>query len=281
MAFWVVTRTAGDALKTSTVQVVVGRQPDGAFRMRSVLSDVRNCRTRLFMSSSSSVNTEQRTLTPGEVYESELIVKKSRFVALAKHVSSWSEAQAFVDQTRLNHPKARHWCLGFRGVVVMESDDNVDGVLGGSSTAAAVITERCNDDGEPSGTAGQPILNALQTEGDLVNAVCVVVRYFGGIKLGAGGLIRAYGGAARQVLREAPRQVVIPTSTFVASHIAAQYVGSVYDTISKHGGTTCDESYDSHDGNLTLSVTCAWNVADQIRDSLKDATRGEVKFVNE
>ncbi|KAL3897640.1 MAG: hypothetical protein SGARI_006872 [Bacillariaceae sp.] len=224
-------------------------------------------------SSSSSVNTEQRTLTPGTVFESELIVKKSRFIALAKHASSWSEAQAFVEQTKLDHPKARHWCSGFRGMVIVESDSN-DGT-------AEVITERCNDDGEPSGTAGQPILNALQTEGDLINTVCVVVRYFGGIKLGAGGLIRAYGGAARQVLREAPQEVVIPTTTFEAQSIAAQYIGAVYDCVSKLGGTTSDESYGDDDGHLKVSITCDRNLGDQLQSILKDATRGSIRFGND
>lgn len=240
-------------------------------------------RPALFLSSSSSdaaaaalaFHKDQVTLMPDATYESELIVKKSRFIALARHVSSWTEAQTFVDQTKVDHPKARHWCSAFRGVVVVDSDDN-----DGTRSSSTVITERCNDDGEPSGTAGQPILNALQTEGDLVNVVCVVVRYFGGIKLGAGGLIRAYGGAARQVLREAPQDVVVPTTVFVATGIAAQHVGSVYDCVSKFGGTTADESYDDSDGSLTLTVTCEWNTVQQIQDTLKDATRGSVDFVS-
>jgi uncharacterized YigZ family protein len=225
------------------------------------------------ISSSSGMN--QVTLTPGNTYESEMVVKKSRFIALARHVSSWADAQAFIDQTKVDHPKARHWCSAFRGVVVVDTESANKNDASGSST---VITERCNDDGEPSGTAGQPILNALQTEGDLVNVVCVVVRYFGGIKLGAGGLIRAYGGAARQVLREAPQDIVVPTTTFVAKGIAAQYVGSVYDCVSKFGGSTADESYDDIDGSLTLAITCDWNSAEHIQRTLKDSTRGSVEF---
>ncbi|KAG7342460.1 UPF0029 domain containing protein [Nitzschia inconspicua] len=240
----------------------------------------------LFSTSTSSDGTtsasgglhQQVTLTPGATYESELIVKKSTFIALARHVSCWTDAQAFIEQTKIDHPKARHWCSAYRGVVVVDSQDNDSKSVGGSNSST-VITERCNDDGEPSSTAGQPILNALQTEGDLVNVVCVVVRYFGGIKLGAGGLIRAYGGAARQLLRESPQDIVIPTTTFVVKGISAKYVGSVYDCVSKFGGSTADETYDDDTGDLTVSITCEWSCKEQIQDSLNDATRGSVEIL--
>lgn len=99
------------------------------------------------------------------VYEWEQTIKKSRFIALARSVTDWSDATAFLHHIHTHrHPKARHWCYAYRGT----------------------ITERASDDGEPSGTAGQPILNALQTEGDLMDVMLIVIRYSGGIKLGAG-----------------------------------------------------------------------------------------------
>jgi putative IMPACT (imprinted ancient) family translation regulator len=182
----------------------------------------------------------------------------------------------------MDHPKARHWCSAFRGIVVTDTsedghddDQRYDNRLGDST----ILTERCNDDGEPNGTAGQPILNALQTEGNLVNVVCVVVRYFGGIKLGTGGLIRAYGSAARQVLNDAPQSVLVPISTLVASCIAPHYVGSVYDVVSKFGASTANEIYhDCDNGSLTLSILCERRLVEQLRDTLKDITRGTVKF---
>ena len=192
-----------------------------------------------------------------------MVVKKSRFIALAKHVPNWKDAQSFIHETREQHPKARHWCTAYRGL-----------------TAGSVVTERCDDDGEPSGTAGQPILNALGTEGDLIDVVCVVVRYFGGIKLGAGGLIRSYGGAAREVLREATKQIVIPTSTVKASNIEAQYVGAVYDCISKCNGTPSEETY-KEDGTLTLSITCQYDQLERLQSNLLDSTRGSIVFVED
>ena len=88
------------------------------------------------------------------------------------------------------------------------------------------ITERSSDDGEPQGTAGAPILAALRGE-DLTDTMCVVVRYSGGIKLGAGGLIRAYGGAARDALAEAEKLKMVPKRTVVCS-VPSSSVGDVY-----------------------------------------------------
>jgi putative IMPACT (imprinted ancient) family translation regulator len=246
-------------------------------------------------SSSSSSSESLVTLVPGIRYESELEVKKSRFVAYAQHVADWSEAKMFVEQCKNEHPKARHWCHAYRGVVAATTTTSSIGEVGkheNHDTAtmteteidsnALVTTERCNDDGEPSGTAGQPILSALQQEhssdGGLVDVVCVVVRYFGGIKLGAGGLIRAYGGAARQALRESPISRVVPQTTFKIRKIGASAVGIVYDSVAKVGGKTSNESYDAIDGSLTVTVTCDSSIKASLQASLQDATRGSIQF---
>jgi putative IMPACT (imprinted ancient) family translation regulator len=98
----------------------------------------------------------------------------------------------------------------------------------------------------------------------------------GGIKLGAGGLIRAYGGAARQVLRAAPVDILIPKSTFRVK-VQPSYVGSIYDSVAKAGGVTGGEEYGA-DASLSVTVTCDLEVADRLRDTLVDATRGSVEF---
>ena len=104
--------------------------------------------------------------------EAEFIIEKSRFIGYALPVASEEEARAFIAELRALHPQATHVCSAW--------------IIG-----AGGLQMRFSDDGEPSGTAGVPMLEVLKKEG-LTDVVCGVVRYFGGVKLGAGGLIRAY-----------------------------------------------------------------------------------------
>lgn len=101
----------------------------------------------------------------------------------------------------------------------------------------------------------------------------------GGIKLGAGGLIRAYGGAARLVLREAPKEVLIPKTTLRIC-VSSQNAGAVYDTVGKVGGVARDEEYTA-DGDFIVTLTCDLEQESRLRDSLSDATRGSVQFLLE
>ena len=121
---------------------------------------------------------------PDVVVETE--VKHSRFLAAVRRVDTADAALAFVDEQRRLYPDARHHCWAF--------------VVGDDPSARA---ERSSDDGEPGGTAGIPMLQVLHHR-DLVNVAVVVTRWFGGIKLGAGGLVRAYSGAVATALDEAP-----------------------------------------------------------------------------
>ncbi|MEW5904062.1 MAG: YigZ family protein [Pseudomonadota bacterium] len=115
-------------------------------------------------------------------------IKKSRFLALAAPVDSPEEALAFVQE--VGDPAATHNCWAYR--------------IGQAY--------RFNDDGEPGGTAGRPILQAIEGQG-IDHAVVVVTRWYGGIKLGAGGLARAYGGTAAECLRLAERVPIVPKAT--------------------------------------------------------------------
>ena len=126
----------------------------------------------------------------GSAASVETKVQRSRFIALACPARDEISARKFINDTRRQYHDSRHVCHGWR--------------LGLGSEAA----ENRNDDGEPSGTAGEPILAAVRRSG-LTDLVVVVVRYFGGIKLGTGGLSRAYGGAADQVLEAAPRREIL------------------------------------------------------------------------
>lgn len=123
---------------------------------------------------------------PGATLERELEVKKSRFIARAGPAASRDAALAFVAEARARYPDARHHCWAY--------------LAGDPATAASAAM---NDDGEPSGTAGKPILSVIRHKG-LGDVVVVVTRYFGGVKLGAGGLVRAYAGATEAVLSELP-----------------------------------------------------------------------------
>lgn len=108
-----------------------------------------------------------------------LEIKKSEFIAYAYPVTSREEAMFHVEQLRVQYADARHHCWAY----IIGDPDN--------TTSAGF-----DDDGEPNGTAGKPILNVLQHK-SIGNVIIIVVRYFGGIKLGAGGLTRAYAGSAQ------------------------------------------------------------------------------------
>jgi len=137
------------------------------------------------------------------------------------------------------------------------------------------VQERCSDDGEPTGTAGVPILSSIRGE-DLSDTVCAVVRYSGGIKLGAGGLIRAYGGTARLVLRAAEKKILIPTSS-LHLRTPSSNAGQIYTTAAKFGGTVSGETYTTN-GDLEVAVVCESSRFERLREELRDATRGDVVF---
>jgi len=112
---------------------------------------------------------------------SELIINKSRFIGIMQELGSEQDISNTLNQVKLEHKKATHICYAYVY--------SVDKVL-----------EKCSDDGEPDGTAGKPMLDILK-KNNLSNVLLVVVRYFGGIKLGAGGLVRAYAGASSEVIK--------------------------------------------------------------------------------
>ena len=118
----------------------------------------------------------------GESY-AEYVIKKSKFIARAVHITTEEEAQAYLRDGKKQYWDARHNCYAYQLGMNFEK-------------------QKSSDDGEPSGTAGKPILEVLKNKG-LTNTLIVVTRYFGGIKLGTGGLIRAYGTAAVAALDNA------------------------------------------------------------------------------
>lgn len=120
-------------------------------------------------------------LTVNKKGDHEIIIQKSRFIGYVKRVESEEDAQSFIQSIQKKHYDATHNCFAY---IIGEYDQ----------------IQKANDDGEPSGTAGIPILEVLKRQ-QLKNTAVVITRYFGGVKLGAGGLIRAYSRATREAIQ--------------------------------------------------------------------------------
>lgn len=137
-------------------------------------------------------------------------ISRSRFIAYAKRISSDTEATAYIQAIKKKHWDARHNCASY--------------VIGERGQL-----QKADDDGEPSGTAGKPILEVIK-KNNLTDLVLVVTRYFGGIKLGAGGLIRAYGKAATMALAAA---TIVERRLFAKIQITIEYplLGSVENNL--------------------------------------------------
>ncbi|MCI9242085.1 MAG: YigZ family protein [Lawsonibacter sp.] len=182
--------------------------------------------------------------------EAELIEKRSRFIGQVWRVSSEEEARARVEETRKKHYDARHNCWCYR--------------IGG--------TERYSDDGEPQGTAGQPMLNVFQREG-VTDVACVVTRYFGGILLGAGGLVRAYTQSAKDALDAAGISVV---RRWVAMEVPCTYAqfDEVRREVFHFGGV--EENID-FGADVLMSVLIPEERSAQFAAHLLDASAGTIE----
>lgn len=146
----------------------------------------------------------------------DLRVKKSRFTGLATSVVAEKDVAEFISYVKAEFPNATHYCYAF------------------SIGTGARKLFRSSDAGEPANSAGRPILLAIESSG-LHNVACVVVRYFGGIKLGIGGLIRAYGQTARDCLRDA--ETVVRTSyTRLQIEMPYDYIGDVVNLVARLKG---------------------------------------------
>ena len=132
--------------------------------------------------------------------DGEIVEKKSRFIAEVHPVTSEEEAMEILEQTRKQYWDARHHCWAY--------------IIGRNPAA-----ERMSDDGEPAGTAGKPILEVIRGR-ELTNVLVIVTRYFGGIKLGAGGLVRAY---SKSVLEAIEASEIIEVEYYDVYNIAFDY----------------------------------------------------------
>ncbi len=180
----------------------------------------------------------------------EALIKKSRFVVRALPVSSPEDALSTLEAMR--DSSASHNCWAYR--------------IGQQY--------RFSDDGEPGGTAGRPILGAIDARG--VDGVLVVVtRYFGGVKLGAGGLARAYGGSAAECLRRAPLRRRIPMLHLQVA-LGFRDMGALYALLESSSAAKLEEAYDER--GLTMILALPRDDEARFRAALADATSGRAQI---
>lgn len=166
--------------------------------------------------------------------ETEVEIKRSRFITWLGRTDTEAEARQFIGEARAAYPDARHHCLAY----VLDEE--------GSPTA------KNSDDGEPAGTAGTPMLTSLMGA-DLTNVTAVVTRYFGGIKLGASGLTRAYGSCVAKAVAAMPR-VAREVREVWRVDLPHRDAGRIQEELLRSGAEVVEVSYDG-DG-ARLRFTC-------------------------
>ena len=189
--------------------------------------------------------------------EAEVTEKKSRFLAQALPVHSEEEALEYLAKRRKQYWDARHNCWAY--------------VIGSNPPL-----QRCSDDGEPQGTAGRPILDVL-LGAEVHDTLVVVTRYFGGVLLGTGGLVRAYGKAASDALSAAT--VICRQSGFVLT-LETDYtgLGKIQFILASKGMRTLNESFTD---TVTLEVLVPEEQIGELRSVLTEATSGRVRFLKQ
>ncbi|MGI6406393.1 MAG: YigZ family protein [Syntrophaceticus sp.] len=179
----------------------------------------------------------------------EIEIKRSKFIAAASPVDDEDAASSFIERIKEEHKRATH------------------------NVFAYLINEqvmRCSDDGEPAGTAGKPVLEVLKKQ-DLERTAVVVTRYFGGIKLGAGGLVRAYSDAAKRVVDSAGIvKKRLHQEIFV--RVDYQFFGSVKRELEMAGGMIQDIRYDEQ-----VMISCLLPVGVDVSQRLSGITSGQVE----
>ena len=182
-------------------------------------------------------------------YRETTIINKSRFIACVSRCDTEEEARFYIDGIRREFPDSSQVCTAY--------------MLGDNGQI-----QRSSDNGEPAGTAGVPMLEAIRKSG-LQNVCACVVRYFGGIKLGAGGLIRAYSGCVSDALAHAPKTRDIPVRRW---QIVCPYeLAGTLEGWLRHSTMVIDILYDEQ-------VTCIFESEDEkIPDRIRDMTKGAVE----
>ena len=184
----------------------------------------------------------------------EKVIERSRFIADCAHAESEEEARAFLAQVRARHPLATHVCYAFVA-------DKAGNLL------------RFSDDGEPQGTAGMPILEVLRSK-KLRETVLSVTRYFGGIKLGAGGLVRAYAGTAAEALAQADVREYRLCRTLYAS-VGYELFDALKKFLALHGAAVQGTEYA---GDVTVALSVEEQEAAGLAAAMQDFLAGRVRI---
>jgi len=194
-----------------------------------------------------------RLFVPAQETRVALTVFNSRFVTTLAPAFSVEKARDFIARIKSEFSDATHHVPAF--------------VIGHGASVIA----HCHDDGEPSGTAGRPALSVLQGSG-LGDAVVVVTRYFGGTKLGKGGLVRAYGDAVRAVLSQVPLAEKLATHTVLLA-VPYHYFERIRLLIAAHGGQTLDESFAAE---VTVTARFAVSSFPDFQAALQELSNGSL-----
>jgi uncharacterized YigZ family protein len=190
---------------------------------------------------------------PAAETRKEIRVANSRFIATAAPAFTVDEAKDFIKKIKAEFGDASH---------------NVPAFLVGYGPS---VTAHCNDDGEPSGTAGRPMLAVLEGSG-LGDVVVVVTRYFGGTKLGTGGLVRAYGDAVKAVLEKLPLAEKVPTHT-VMTAVPYNLFEQVKLLIEAHAGLVLDEEFAA---DVTITALFTVEQLDNFQEALQELSHGRL-----
>ena len=191
---------------------------------------------------------------PAEEARTEIRVSNSRFIATAAPAFSVEEARAFIGRMKAEFKDASH---------------NVPAFVIGYGPS---VTAHCKDDGEPSGTAGRPMLAVLQGSG-LGDIVVVVTRYFGGTKLGTGGLVRAYGDAVKEVLAILPRAEKVATHTVMMALPYNMYE-RVKLLVEARYGRILDEEFAA---DITITAQFATDQFPDFQEALRELSHGRLE----
>ncbi|GMJ04020.1 hypothetical protein like AT4G38090 [Hibiscus trionum] len=218
----------------------------------SALPSARKPMVTTASSSSASSNAGAFT-TIKETVTFEKEIKKSKFIAIAGPISNEQSAHSFLNQVK--DPRATHNCWAYK--------------VGDQY--------RSNDDGEPSGTAGKPIHSAIVSSG-LDRIMVVVIRYFGGIKLGTGGLVRAYGGVASECLRNAPT-CLVKSKVPMGIEVPFDLLGVLYHQLQSFEVEDIKQDYDTGKEGITMvSFKVDFDRVEKLEEAIKGSCSRELVF---